>query len=66
MTTGAELRAERERAEVKLVDVARAMGVQHPRVSHIEALASVTKEAAARYRKALQTVISGESSEAVA
>lgn len=49
---------------MKVTDLARAMGVQHPRISHIEALASVTHDAARRYRAALETVPNGETAEA--
>lgn len=55
MTTGMDLRLERTRRRVRTTELARVMGVKHSRVSQIEATASVTQRAAARYLAALAT-----------
>lgn len=64
-TSGADLRAEREAADVTATDLGRAMGYDgpypHTRVSQIEALARVTPTMAQRYRTALATLVEGKS-----
>lgn len=52
--TGAELREEREAADILAYQLAASMGVASSRVSQIEALARVTARTAKRYRAALQ------------
>jgi transcriptional regulator with XRE-family HTH domain len=52
---GIDLKLERTRRRVKVIDLARVMGVQHPRVSQIEGSAVVTQKAAAKYLAALST-----------
>jgi transcriptional regulator with XRE-family HTH domain len=53
--TGLDLKLQRTARRVKVTDLARVMGVQHPRVSQIEAQAVVTQRAAAQYLAALAT-----------
>jgi transcriptional regulator with XRE-family HTH domain len=61
--TGLELRLRRTAQRVKVTDLARVMGVQHSRVSQIEATAQVTQRAAARYLGALATFPDVDSAE---
>ncbi len=51
---------------MKVIDLAKRMKVQHPRVSQIEAMAVVTDAAAERYLSALATfpVVTGNREEA--
>jgi DNA-binding transcriptional regulator YiaG len=51
--TGTELRARRDKANVKVYELAAEMHVHSSRVSQIEALASVTTSTEARYLAAL-------------
>lgn len=64
-TTGMELKLKRVAKRVRVTDLATQMGVGHPRVSHIEASAVVTEDAARRYLAALAT-FDDVSTEAVA
>jgi SOS-response transcriptional repressor LexA len=65
-TTGLDLRLQRVARRVKVIDLAKRMKVQHPRVSQIEAMAVVTDAAAERYLSALATfpVVTGNREEA--
>lgn len=51
--TGTELRARRDKANIKVYELAAEMHVHSSRVSQIEALASVTASTEARYLAAL-------------
>ena len=53
--TGMELKLRRVERRVKVVELARHMGVTHPRVSQLEALAVVTPAAVEKYLAALAT-----------
>lgn len=53
--TGLDLKLRRTARRVRVVDLARVMGVKHSRVSQIEGTAKVTQRAAARYLAALAT-----------
>jgi DNA-binding transcriptional regulator YiaG len=53
--TGLDLKLQRTAQRVRVVDLARVMGVKHSRVSQVEAQAVVTQRAAARYLAALAT-----------
>ena len=55
-----DLRLERTRRRIKVTELARVMGVGHPRVSQIEALDVVTEDAVRRYLDALATFPNGE------
>lgn len=54
-TTGLDLKLKRVAKRVRVTDLAARMGVQHPRVSHIEGAALVTDDAARKYLDALAT-----------
>jgi len=64
--TGMDLRLERTRRRVKVTELARAMGVGHPRISQIESCAVVTDDAARRYLDALATFHTVETSQPAA
>ncbi len=53
--TGMDLKLRRVAADVKLKDLANAMGVTDSRVSRVEGSRVVTDEAAAKYLDALET-----------
>lgn len=53
--TGLDLRLRRTAKRVKVIDLARVMGVKHSRVSQIEGTSRVTQRAAAKYLAALAT-----------
>lgn len=53
--TGMDLKVQRIRKRVKTIDLARAMGKNHSRISQIESLAVVTQRTAALYLAALST-----------
>ncbi len=53
--TGLDLKLQRTARRVRVSDLARVLGVQHSRVSQIEALSVVTQRSAARYLAALAT-----------
>lgn len=55
--TGGDLRVARIRAGVRQVDLARAMGVTHPRINAIEGSWRPTPEAARRYLEALELLV---------
>ncbi len=55
--TGIELKVKRVAADIRLMDLAAAMGVSDSRVSRIEASRTVTAEAEARYLVALDTCL---------
>lgn len=52
---GIDLRLKRTAKRVRVTDLAHKMGVQHSRVSQIEATAVVTERASERYLAALAT-----------
>lgn len=54
-TSGLELRLERVAARVKLIDLARRMGLHRATVARYEGLAVVDPETAYQYRAALAT-----------
>lgn len=52
---GLDLKLKRTAQRVRVIDLARVMGVNHSRISQIEATAVVTQRTAARYLAALAT-----------
>jgi transcriptional regulator with XRE-family HTH domain len=54
--SGADLKAEREAADILGIDLAAAMGVHQSRISQIEGQLSVTPRACRRYREALASL----------
>lgn len=52
---GLDLKLRRTAKRVRVIDLARVMGVNHSRISQIEGLAVVTQKTAARYLAALAT-----------
>ena len=54
--TGMDLRLLRVSKRVKVTDLARAMGLTHPRVSQIEAQALVSERMTRRYLDALRSL----------
>jgi DNA-binding XRE family transcriptional regulator len=56
--TGLDLRAERRRAEVTVVDIAARMGVSRQTVHTLERAATMTTERELQYRRALAAAIS--------
>lgn len=60
VTTGADLRAERERVEATQHDLARLMGSTQQHVSVIESKAIVKAKVARRYREAVYGYTTGE------
>jgi transcriptional regulator with XRE-family HTH domain len=61
-TTGLSLKVQRVGADVRLKDLATAMGVTDSRISRIEASRTVTPEAEVRYLQALRTCITKSTS----
>jgi hypothetical protein len=53
--TGLDLKLKRTARRVRVIDLARVMGVNHSRISQIEATGIVTQRSAARYLAALST-----------
>ncbi|MBX3031902.1 MAG: hypothetical protein KF809_17280 [Chloroflexi bacterium] len=65
-TTGLELRLERVALDVKVKDVAAAMGAPASSVSRLEKMRQVTEASAARYRDALARCAAVATSEVAA
>ena len=55
--TGLDLRAERRRADITVVDIAARMGVSRQTVHMLEKSAVITVEREAQYRRALSAAI---------